>query len=194
MITNKQDYMRYLEEDRRALGAYTKYPILQNNIMILLTDPCWKFQKLLRKLEYWTNCKCSAIWRPYIYYLRWRFQKNSLLLGVTIPLNVCEEGLCIAHYGSIVISRHAKIGKRCIIQSGVNIGGNGSAATIGDDCYLGPGCKIYNPITIGNNVKIGANAVVNKSFPEDNIVLAGIPAKIVNRIDEDYKVLGITKR
>jgi len=43
--------------------------------------------------------------------------------------------------------------------------------------------KIFGPIKLGNNVIIGANAVVNKSFKEDNIVLAGIPAKIVKRIE-----------
>ncbi|MDR3063298.1 MAG: hypothetical protein LBU40_04055 [Methanobrevibacter sp.] len=189
MIKNKKDYLHYLNEDQKATGAYTKHPILNNNIMILLTDPCWKFQKLLRKLEYWTNCKNRHIWKIYIFYLRFKFQLFSMILGYTMPINVFEEGLCIAHYGSVVISRHAKIGKYCTINSCVNIGGNGSAAKIGDNCYIGPGVKIFNPITIGNNVKIGANAVVNKSFTEDNIIIAGIPAKIVNHIDKDYKVL-----
>jgi len=39
----------------------------------------------------------------------------------------------------------------------------------------------YN-IKLGNNVKVGANAVVNKTFDEDNIIIAGIPAIIVNHI------------
>ncbi|WP_346316611.1 DapH/DapD/GlmU-related protein [Chitinophaga sp. YIM B06452] len=184
MITSRKDYLFYLKEDQRALGAYTKYPIFADNIMILLTDPCWKFQKLMRKLEYWTNCKKHPVWKPYIWYLRKKYQRLSVNLGFSIPINVFEEGLCIVHYGSIIVSRHARIGKNCVIHSCVNIGGHGIAATIGDNCYLGPGAKIFNPITIGNNVKIGANSVVNKSFNEDNIVVAGVPAKIVNRIPQ----------
>jgi serine O-acetyltransferase len=186
MITNKAEYLHYLNEDQKALGAFTKYPIFKDNVMILLTDPCWQFQKVLRKLEYWTNCKKNIIWKPYIYYLRWKFQKISVQLGLTIPINVFEEGLRIVHYGSITISRHAKVGKYCTVNSCVNIGVNirgGGAATIGDNCYLGPGVKIFNPIKIGNNVRIGANAVVNKNFEENNIVIAGVPAKIINYIE-----------
>lgn len=181
MISSKKDYLRYLRADQKAQGAYTKHPVFSDNIMILLTDPCWQFQKLMRKLEYWTNCKKHPVWKPYIYYLRKRFQRMSINLGFSIPINVFEEGLCIVHYGSIVVSRHAKIGKNCIIHSCTNIGGSAdrTAATIGDNCYIGPGVKIFNTIIIGNNVKMGANSVVNKSFPEGNVVVAGAPAGIV---------------
>lgn len=51
---------------------------------------------------------------------------------------------------------------------------------IGDNCYIGPGAKLFGDIRIGNNVAIGANSVVNKSF-EDNVTIAGVPAKIVNK-------------
>lgn len=183
MITNKNEYLLYLKEDQKALGSYTKYPLFSNNIMVLLTDPCWKFQKLLRKLEYWTNCKKNNI---YIHILRWQFKRMSINMGFTIPINVFEEGLCIVHYGSIIVSRHAKVGKNCTINSGVNIGEN---VSIGDRCYLAPGAKLFN-VRIGNNVKIGANAVVNKSFEKDNVILAGVPAKIVKYISEGYKVMG----
>ena len=55
------------------------------------------------------------------------------------------------------------------------------APIIGDNCFIGPGAKLFGKIKIGNNVAIGANAVVNKSF-EDNVTIAGVPAKIVNNI------------
>ena len=48
--------------------------------------------------------------------------------------------------------------------------------TIGDNVYIGPGAKIFGKISIGNNVKIGANAVVLKDAP-DNAILVGIPAR-----------------
>lgn len=43
---------------------------------------------------------------------------------------------------------------------------------------LGGGSFVFGPITVGNNVSIGANAVVNKDVP-DNAVVAGVPAKII---------------
>ena len=62
----------------------------------------------------------------------------------------------------------------------VNIGMGGSI--IGDDCYISPGVKIVKPVRIGNNVVIGANAVVNKDIP-DNTMVAGIPAKIIKKFN-----------
>lgn len=90
--------------------------------------------------------------------------------------------MSLPHYGTLVISSKAKIGKNARIHVCVNIGAyNGGAPIIGDNVYIGPGAKIFGPITLGHNVSIGANSVVNKSFIEDNIVLAGSPAKIIRR-------------
>jgi serine O-acetyltransferase len=50
----------------------------------------------------------------------------------------------------------------------------------GDNVYIGPGAKIFGPIVIGNNVAIGANAVVNKSF-QHNCTIAGVPAKVISQ-------------
>ena len=182
-IKSYNDYQRFLKSDKTALNIRCNNPIKSDNIMVLLTDPCWKFQKLLRKLEYWENCKKAkrrfSLCNYYIYMLRKKYQSMSISLGLTIPINVFDEGLAIVHYGSIVVSRHARIGKNCTIYSCVNIGGQGTAATIGDNCYLGPGAKIIADVEIGDNVKIGANSVVNKSFRDNNITIAGVPATIV---------------
>ena len=87
------------------------------------------------------------------------------------------------HWGSIVISSRAIIGCNARIHSCVNIGADKSGApVIGDNVYIGPGAKIFGNISIGNNVKIGANAVVNKSFPSD-VSIAGVPAKIIRQHD-----------
>lgn len=186
-IRSYDDYLRFVAADKKASGIRCKYPVFSDNTMLLLTDPCWQFQRLLRKLEYWTNCKKSNYkFTPnnlYLYILRKKFQRMSVALGFSIPVNVFDEGLCIVHYGSIVVSRHAKIGKNCRIYTCVNIGGTEgkTAAIIGDNCYIGPGAKIITDVVIGEYVKIGANAVVNKSFDEDHITIAGAPARIVKR-------------
>ena len=60
------------------------------------------------------------------------------------------------------------------------MGENGKAPTIGDNCFIGPGAKLFGDIKIGDNVAIGANAVVNKDFG-DNVTIAGVPAKVVSK-------------
>lgn len=56
---------------------------------------------------------------------------------------------------------------------------------IGDNYFIGAGARILSNVTIGNNVKIGANAVVTKDIPS-NCTVVGIPAKIIinNSINE----------
>jgi serine O-acetyltransferase len=54
---------------------------------------------------------------------------------------------------------------------------------IGNDCYIGPGAKLFGPIELGPNPVIGANAVVNRSFPQGNVTLVGVPAKQVDHDD-----------
>lgn len=60
--------------------------------------------------------------------------------------------------------------------------GRENSPHIRDNCFLGPGAKLFGKINIGNNVKVGANSVVNKSFP-CNIIIAGVPTKIIKYIN-----------
>lgn len=107
----------------------------------------------------------------------------QITLGCTIPYSAeLEEGVIIAHFHGIVIHQDSKIGEKTIIYQNVCIGGrNGkTGAIIGKNCLLGAGCCILGDIKIGNNVKVGANAVVLEDIP-DNCTVIGVPAKIVNR-------------
>jgi len=101
-------------------------------------------------------------------------------LGLSIPKNVFGAGLCIVHYGTIVVSSKAKIGENCRIHPSTSIGEYNGTPKIGNNVYIGPGAKIFGNITIGNNVAIGANAVVNNDIP-DNVTVGGIPAKIISQ-------------
>ncbi len=176
MIKSKADLKEYLLQDKIALGIKKKRPRY-------FGDKIWKFEILLRKLEYATNCGKGILGKAKKLYLRYKYNKLSLALGFSIGVNVFDKGLSIAHYGTIVVG-NAKIGKNCRIHEGVCIGAtNGSKEypIIGDNCFIGTGAKIIGDITLGNNIAVGANAVVVKSFLENDITIGGIPAGIISK-------------
>lgn len=117
MIQSKQDYLYYMEQDRLAMGVPDgiKRPRFGR-------DDVWRWERLLRKLEYLTNCKDGSIWKLYRLWIRFKFRRESMRLGFTIPINTCGEGLYIPHYGNITINTKARLGKNCRIQDGVNVG------------------------------------------------------------------------
>lgn len=185
-MTSRAELKYFLREDFKAYSCRLKTPnTLQNklyNFFYRKNNLVLKFQRILRYLEFFGYKKKrnkSLIFNALYYLCYIKYRKLGYKLGFTIPQNVIDSGLMISHYGTIVISKYARIGKNCILHVCVNIGKhNGGAPQIGDNCFIGPGAKIFGRITIGDNVSIGANAVVNKSFP-NNVVIAGIPAKIV---------------
>lgn len=176
MISSYEDYLFYLEADRISSG-------LSKTIRNRLRDDVWKFQRKMRRLEYLTNCRKNTILRLIASY---QYKSLGKKLGFTIPINVFGPGLAIAHPGTIVINPATKVGANCRLHVCVNIGtngGDGHAPVIGDNCYIGPGVVIFGGIRLGNNLAIGANAVVNKSFPEGNITIGGVPAKKISDKD-----------
>lgn len=177
MIKSKQDYKYYLEADRIALGKKKKKPML-------LFDEIWVFQRLLRKVEYYKNCKNSSFCRPYYYYLYLKFHLLSLFLGFHIKPNVFGPGLSISHPGTIVVNGNTRVGANCRIHVctviGTKAGYGNVTPKIGNNVYIGPGAKIFGDIEIADGIAIGANSVVNKSFTEPNIGIAGVPAKKIN--------------
>lgn len=176
MIKNKQDLKEYLQEDRNALGNSDK------SILRLLFDPIWRFEILLRLEEYCANCKHGIAASVVCKFIRVYRKNLGIKLGYSIPINIFGKGLSIAHIGTIVISDHAIIGDRCRVHVGVNVGLSYSnkGPKIGNNVYLGPGAKIFGDIVIADNIAVGANAVVNKSFKSPGVTLGGVPAKIIS--------------
>ncbi|NAS30164.1 serine acetyltransferase [Flavobacteriaceae bacterium R38] len=185
MIKSKREYHEYLQADKKALG------IISGGIFIMIKNLLaphliWRFQKALRKAEYYKNCRKNIFDNICYLFAKYRLRKISVKLGFSIPENVFGPGLAIVHYGTIVINSNAKIGANCRIHACTNIGASGGsplAPEIGNNVYIGPGAKIYGNIKIGNNIAIGANATVFKSFEEDNIMIAGNPGKRIQEID-----------
>jgi serine O-acetyltransferase len=109
----------------------------------------------------------------------------QIVTGIELP---CEaevgQNFIIDHFGGIIISGYAKFGNNCRIRDGVVVGlrrlEEKCAPVIGDNVDIGSGAKLLGPITIGNNVLIGANAVVLDDVPSDSIAV-GVPAVVRQR-------------
>lgn len=189
MIKSYDDYKYYLKCDKIALNIDRKRPKI-------FGDDIWKFQILLRRCEYYNNCKKNILHILILMINKLRLKKISMKLGFSIPINVFGPGLSIAHYGTIVVNSSAKIGSNCRIHIDVNIGttnGNKNAAIIGDNVYIGPGVKIVGDISIPDGTVIGANAVVNKSIYEKGITIAGVPAKKISNNNSDIHLIKATE-
>lgn len=139
------------------------------------------------RLANWMYRKHIPLLPKLIYYLQY------FLFNCSVPASCAIGGGTKFGYGGMAVILHArtKIGKNCIIGSCVTIGGKSGwyeVPMIGDNVEIHSGAKIIGPVRIGNNVIIGANAVVTKDIP-DNCVVAGIPAKIIkeNITKEDFK-------
>ena len=109
-----------------------------------------------------------------------------VMWGIELPRSATiGPGLYIGHFGGITISPGARIGKNCNISQQVTIGvsgkdGNRGVPVIGDNVYIAPGARLFGKISIGNNCKIGANAVVYKSIPDNAIVVLDPGFKIIS--------------
>jgi serine O-acetyltransferase len=97
--------------------------------------------------------------------------------GIELPRSArVGRGLYIGHFGGIHISSAAVIGKNCNLSQDITIGVAGTGdkrgvPVIGDNVYIAPGARVFGRIQVGNNVKIGANAVVYKDIPDDAVVV-----------------------
>lgn len=108
--------------------------------------------------------------------------------GFQIPITTSiGEGFYIGHFGIIIISPNAKIGRNCNIAPGVTIGriGHGTkkgAPRIGDNVWIGTNSIIVGGINIESNVLIAPGAFVNFDVPENSVVI-GNPGKIISKAD-----------
>lgn len=104
--------------------------------------------------------------------------------GVEIhPSAKIGAGFFIDHGMGVVIGETAEIGDYVTLFQGVTLGGTGKERgkrhpTLGNHVVVGAGAKILGGITIGDNVKIGANSVVLKNVAANSTVI-GVPARVI---------------
>jgi serine O-acetyltransferase len=113
-------------------------------------------------------------------------QLSRFLTGIEIhPGAKVGRGLFIDHGKGVVIGETAEIGDNCTIYHGVTLGGTGKERgkrhpTIGNNVLISAGAKVLGPFSVGDNSKIGANAVVLCEV-EPNTTVVGVPGKAVKR-------------
>lgn len=135
----------------------------------------WKYIRFLRQEEAASN-KLTAYF--------WRRRKNDLgsRLGLQVYAGTCGKGLRIWHYGSVIISGEARLGENCTFHGQACIGSDGitqAAPVIGSNVDIGIGAKVIGDVSIADDVRIGAGAVVTKSCYEKGATLVGVPARVL---------------
>lgn len=112
-------------------------------------------------------------------------QLTRFFTGIEIhPKAVIGKGLFIDHGMGVVIGETSEVGDYVTMYHGATLGGTGKSKgkrhpTLGNNVIIGSGAKILGPVHIGDNVKIGANAVVLTDIPQ-NSTAVGIPARVID--------------
>lgn len=173
-IGDRADLRRYLEADlwAHSLSGWRPWFRVSNRVVY--------FQRLLRFGEYYEGRR-DPLGRFWFGVLRVRLRVMGERLGFEIPRGVFGPGLSIAHHGTITVNGEAVVGHNCRIDTQTTIGDvRGEAPRIGDNVYIGSGARILGGVTIGDEVAIGANAVVIEDVP-DRVTVGGIPARVISQ-------------
>lgn len=169
-----------------------------HNYSIIQKDFYRESGKWLSTFQIWKKCFNPNL--HFIYILRksqhskgtfaffWRLllRRYQIKYGYQIyPETQIGEGFYLGHWGALVINPKTKIGKNCNIAQGVTIGQqnrgkNIGTPTIGNEVWVGANAVIVGKIQIGNNVLIAPNSYVNFDVPSNSVVM-GNPATIIPR-------------
>ena len=137
----------------------------------------------------WHRSVSSRLWRwGWRWLARWSSHWGRLFTGIEIhPGATIGRRVFIDHGMGIVIGETAEIGDDSTLYHGVTLGGTSwnkgkRHPTLGRSVVVGAGAKILGPILVGDNAKIGCNAVVVRDVPR-GATAVGIPARVL--LDDD---------
>jgi serine O-acetyltransferase len=164
--------------------VFARDPAARSTLEVLLTYPgvhAVFWYRLANRLWHW-NFKLLARWLMTI--ARW-------LTGVEIhPAATIGQRFFIDHGMGVVIGETAEIGDDVTLYHGVTLGGTSwqegkRHPTLGNGVIVGAGAKVLGPILVGDNARIGSNAVVVKPVAE-GVTVVGIPGHVVKskKVDE----------
>jgi serine O-acetyltransferase len=169
----RSDYRRYRASGASAAGT------------VLLTQGFWA--SAVYRLHHHLVRRCPwPIARTLARALGLVLHKGvEIFTGISLPGGLeAGAGLYIGHFGNIIVSPEARLGRNCNLSQGITIGmaGRGErrgAPVLGDRVFVGVGAILLGPIHIGDDVAIGAGAVVTKSVPARAVVV-GNPARVIS--------------
>ena len=141
----------------------------------------------------WHRNVINPLWRHgFLWLARWLAQWGRWFTGIEIhPGATIGRRVFIDHGMGIVIGETAVIGDDCTLYHGVTLGGTSwnkgkRHPTLGRSVVVGAGAKILGPIDIGDDAKIGSNAVVVRDVPA-GATAVGIPARVVSPEERDRR-------
>ena len=175
-------------------------PAAKSKISILLTYPGVKALFFHRIANFFSKAKFDLI-------ARLISQLSRFFTGIEIhPKAEIGKNFFIDHGMGVVIGETSEIGDNVTIYHATTLGGISPSIksdeqrdvkrhpTLKNNVVVGSGAQVLGPIIVGENAKIGANAVVTKDVPA-NAVMVGIPAKNVNedgsKTDTSFKPYGV---
>lgn len=185
-IETRSELKRILKEEKYTyLYSRGKYQAI---LMIIKNSPkycIWKYVRRMRITSYYYSKRQVNLLYSIRYMISCRLFNNiGTKLGIESGENVFGTNLHIFHSNGIVINGNAKVGNGCRLYGNNCIGNNGvtnDCPTIGNNVRLCVGAKVLGDVTLADNIVVAAGAVVTKSCLESNVILAGIPAKIIKK-------------
>lgn len=186
IIRTKADLREWLQADGqyyKSQSGGVRNRLNSRRIDTPLSDQryIWKYVKALRMTEYYLNNHTIYHRLMHKYWLS-RLRHYSYKTGFQIDPNTCGKGLCIYHYGYIIINGAARLGEHCQLSQGVVIGQTnpGMVPTIGNHVTLCTGAKVVGRVTVGDHAIIAPNTVVIKDVPA-RATVSGVPAQIIRQ-------------
>ncbi len=105
-----------------------------------------------------------------------------MLTGISIAGGArFGPGLFIGHFGGIVVGSGVTVGDNCNLSHGVTLGDHRGSPRVGNCVYFAPGAIAFGPITIGDHVAVGPNAVVRQDVPAGSTAVSGRPDILPDR-------------
>lgn len=175
-IKDKKQLSFVIQADRMMNRGKFKRNLFDWIRKLILPDHVMSFLYYMRKCSYYRHGGGILSRIMYAYNMR-QYCRLGEKLGFSIGCDSLGYGVVIPHYGTIVVGGAPRIGNYAVLHTSTCISDN--KKMIGDGLYLSTGAKITSEITLGNNISIGANSVVNKSYAGNNALIAGAPAKYI---------------
>lgn len=174
------EYRFLVKADLHRCAGESGFPQL---VYRLALEPGFQYCFWMRTCAF---LKSQAIFKFWLFPLSWLILRHyEFKYGISISYQTkIGSGFYIGHFGTIVVNRHAVIGKNCNISQGVtlgkaNRGGRAGYPVIGDNVYIGSGAKIIGNVHVGDHAAIGANCVVTKDVPDYGVVV-GVPGRVIS--------------